>query len=168
MSSKNSLSPSGCFFVLPPMVPFHRVLCGLALLATATAAAAEPPDLLTVPEMEHEIAAQHGGTHMHADYVDHPYAAAPPHANAPGTPEGRRLLASGAYRPFRIVTYIVDAKNSGVLPENLEYLRTALLPAAVRYWRRALSVVPVAGNLKASRRCTSRYTGAHSDKCAPV
>ena len=145
-------------------MPFHRVLCGLALVAAATAAAAEP-DLLTVPEMEHEIAAQHGGTHMHADYVDHPYAA-PPQANAPGTPEGRRLLASGAYRPFRIVTYIVDAKNKGVRAEDLEYLRTAVLPAAVRYWHRALSVVPVAGNLKASRFCTSSYAGEHSDKCA--
>ena len=129
----------------------------ILVLALASAAPSAPERAVPVPAHELQMSsAEHGGTHMFAQYESHPYS--------PATPEGRRRLASGDYRPLRIVTYIVDSANSGVSAENLEYLRQSLLPAAVRYWGNALSVVPVVGPLTATRSCTSRYT--QSGKCA--
>ena len=144
-----SAGPCASTFIVSGAVAMH------AFLVTALAALA--------PTVRHEVPtinSAHGGAHnMFAKYNNHPFAAG----------GGRRQLSGAAdqYRPLRIVTYIVEESNKGVSQANLDYLRTSILPAAVRYWSNALSVVPVAGNLKAARFCTSTYP-APDNLCASV
>ena len=74
---------------------------------------------------------------------------------------GRGLQAS-SYAPIRVLVRYGDF-DASVTAAQRTYLQNTLVPAAIDWVQRALSVIPVAGQLRAARSCASRYS---SGTCA--
>jgi hypothetical protein len=97
------------------------------------------------------------------DYLDHPFEVAEQRRQ-----DGRRRLSTPApaMQPLRIVPYFVDSMIT-CSPEQRRFLKNELLPAAIDYWKSALSVVPVVGNIQVERFCPFKWQNATTD-CAAV
>eukprot|EP00937_MAST-01D_sp_MAST-1D-sp2_P003096 g3096.t1 len=92
-----------------------------------------------------------------------------------GSTAGRRLGdgkmqygSKGEFKPIRIATFFVEKLFAPDMdPAMKAFVTQDLLPSATDYWKKALEVVPVRGNFRVPRLCTSHWNTADRP-CARV
>ncbi|OQR91741.1 leishmanolysin-like peptidase [Achlya hypogyna] len=68
---------------------------------------------------------------------------------------GADSATKSSFQPLRLATYFDNVTIGALSSANQIFLTQYLVPAAVAYWQRALSVVPVVGGLLATHTCTA-------------
>ena len=103
--------------------------------------------------------------------------AAEAEVDAGGQAKGQRRLGDGkvsyskdrdAFSKIRVTTFFQEKLFAPDLDPALKsFVIQDLLPAATKYWAAALRVVPVRGNFRVPRRCTSNWQ-TPGRKCAAI
>ena len=139
-------SPPGCSFLVA------LLLCGGAL-------ASEPRDDKNI--IRNWL--RYGAHHPYYPEGRRAATAADVIAAARGEDPAARRALNGAdpslYSNMRIVPYFDDTQIT-LDARHESFLKNDLIPAAIRFFGKALKVVPVVGNLHAERTCLSSYPSA--------